>query len=84
MKKHYILFIIVCIFCILISIIDIVYTLYSILIRIKEMVFILSLFLAAVIDFRINKKREFKHYLFLIVSLLAFMLTLYRAIVMII
>lgn len=70
---------VVCILCILISTIDIVYPLDAIYIRIKEMAFILSLFFVAIIDFfRINEKREFKHYLFLVLSSLAFILTLYK------
>lgn len=82
MKIHYKLFILVCILCILISIIDIVYPLDIIFIRIKEVAFTLSLFLVALIDFFNKiKKREARGYVFLIVSFLAFTLSLYKVII---
>ncbi len=82
MKTHYILFIIVCLLCMFITIVGFVYPLDLIFVRIKELAFTLSLFLVAIIDFfKFNKKREFKGYLFLIVSSLAFILSLYDALV---
>lgn len=82
MKKHQILFIVVCILCLPISIAGIVYPIDPIYLQIEQIVFTLSLFLFSIRDFwEMNEKREFKHYLFIVVSSLAFILTLYRAII---